>query len=460
NNKEFLNNLPKTKDGLVVFRSTDKNLFLQSSTHKHTSKNNTAFIKSIKFYNGKIYKTTKIKLSDTAQLEVAFNITNIHKEHEKFENTIFILVNIFIMVTALVWFVAIKLYLNSIIEQELKEDELNRRVEEQTYELNKSLDIISNDVIYSKTDLDGVIIEVSKAFCEISQFTEDELIGKTHAIMKHQDTLPELHDLMWHTIEDNQIWYGKTKNRKKDNTSYTFMMTISPQYDYHNNKIGYMAIRHDITAELELARLNENLEQKVKDEVAKNIEKELMLFEQSKMANMGAMIGNIAHQWRQPLSIINTCSTGIQVKQSFNALTNKDIEKFTSTIEQNVNYLSQTIDTFRNFLKEKKELKEVVLQDRIDLALDIAGVSLKDNGITLKNNIEYNNPIKLTLVVGELAEVIINILNNARDILLEKNIEDSWVKLDLETKENTAVISIEDNAGGIPEDILPNIFDE
>ncbi|MCK5110655.1 MAG: sensor histidine kinase [Arcobacteraceae bacterium] len=209
-----------------------------------------------------------------------------------------------------------------------------------------------------------------------------------------------------------------------------------------------------------LLDLNKNLEQKVKKEVDKNIKKELQLFEQSKMANMGAMIGNIAHQWRQPLSVISTIASGVKMNQEYDMLDKEEIPKFMDTIIERTTYLSETITTFRNFLKEKKELKEVVLQDRIDISLNIAGVALKDSGIELQINIDYDNPIKITMVAGELTEVVINIINNARDILLEKHIENPWVKLDLAEENNKAIITVEDNGGGIPEDILPNIFDE
>ncbi len=209
-----------------------------------------------------------------------------------------------------------------------------------------------------------------------------------------------------------------------------------------------------------LLDLNKNLELTVQNEVDKNIQKELQLFEQSKMANMGTMIGNIAHQWRQPLSVISSIASGVKFKQEFGILTKEETDRYMDNIVERTLYLSDTITTFRNFLKEKKELMEVVLQDRIDTALNIVKFALDDNAIKLQTNIDYINPIKVTIVLGELSEVIINIINNAKDILIEKQINDAWVHLVLITENNTAIITIEDNGGGIPEDILPNIFDE
>jgi len=80
--------------------------------------------------------------------------------------------------------------------------------------------------------------------------------------------------------------------------------------------------------------------------------------------------------------------------------------------------------------------------------------------ITLKNNINYDIPIKITLVVGELSEVIINIINNACDALIENKIENPFIEINLTQENSNAIITIEDNAGGIPDDVMPKIFDE
>ncbi|MEA3288721.1 MAG: ABC transporter substrate-binding protein [Campylobacterota bacterium] len=209
----------------------------------------------------------------------------------------------------------------------------------------------------------------------------------------------------------------------------------------------------------ELKELNESLEQRVAKEVAKNRENELKMLEQSKMVAMGDMIGNIAHQWRQPLSVISTIATGLLMKKEFNILDDEEFEKQLKLVNENTQYLSQTIDTFRDYIKEKKEYKEVVVQDRIKMALSIVEATLNNNYIKLTTNIDNIEPIKLQLVVGELSEVLINIINNAKDIIIEQEIEDGWIKVELEKYDNKVVITIEDNGGGIPEDIKLKIFE-
>ncbi|MCK5294301.1 MAG: hypothetical protein KAJ49_06580, partial [Arcobacteraceae bacterium] len=209
----------------------------------------------------------------------------------------------------------------------------------------------------------------------------------------------------------------------------------------------------------ELKNLNENLEQTIIEEVEKNSKQQLQLMEQSKKAQMGEMIENIAHQWRQPLSVMSTVTTGMQMQKEYNILTDEIFNESCTKINSSIEFLSETIDTFRNFLKEKKELKEIILQEDIYRVLNIVDTTLKNNQIKLKNNLDSISPIKITMVTGELSQVIINIINNAKDILLEKKIKDPVVKLKLIQEKHKVIITIEDNAGGIPENIIHKIFD-
>lgn len=209
----------------------------------------------------------------------------------------------------------------------------------------------------------------------------------------------------------------------------------------------------------ELKKFNNSLTKKIKKEVEKSKKQEQQLYEIEKMAQMGEMIGNIAHQWRQPLSIISTAASGIQVQQELELLAKKDLDKYTNAIIQNTEYLSETIDTFRNFIREEKKYEEVELQNVLKTVLEIIYASLKNNHIELINQIDYNQSVKIKTISQELSQVLINIFNNAKDIIKEKELMNPWIKINLEEKETYVVITIEDNAGGIPTDILPKIFD-
>ncbi len=338
-------------------------------------------------------------------------------------------------------------------------EELEDEIKNKIQELQKSIDIISNNVIYSRTDLKGVITYASNAFCEISGYTQEELLGKPHNIIRHMDMPKEAFFDMWLTIQSGKSWKGEVKNLKKNRDSYWVMAYVSPEYDSVGNIIGYAAVRQDITYKKALEELNKNLEEKITLEIEKNREKDLQIFNSAKMASLGEMIENIAHQWRQPLSTISTMASGMLVSKKYDNLDDEVLINYCNNIVESTRFLSETIDTFRDFIKEKKEFRKVILQDRITKTLNIERATFDHHHITLIDNVNYDQPIYINLVVGELTQVLINILNNAKDALIKNQIENPWIKIDLVQNENKVIICIEDNAGGIPDDILPHIFE-
>lgn len=207
-----------------------------------------------------------------------------------------------------------------------------------------------------------------------------------------------------------------------------------------------------------LGYLNDNLKSQVEKNVEAIREKDKMLFEQSRMAQLGEMIGNIAHQWRQPLSVITTASTGMKLRRGIGMLSDEELITHCNSITKNANYLSQTIDDFKNFIKEKKELQSVDLQKKIKEVLSIVDSSLKNSSIHVIQEFE-EEPVVVDLVSGEFTQVMMNILNNAKDILQETKREKKWVKLCLKREGKYAIITIENNGESIEEKVLPKIFD-
>ena len=312
-------------------------------------------------------------------------------------------------------------------------------VEENLHSLNA---LLTQNIIFSKTDLKGIITEVSDAFCMISGYTRVELMGQPHNIIRHPDMPRFAFKELWETIKSGHVWKGEVKNKRKDGTYYWVSATISPEYDLKGNITSYMAIRHDIT-------LKKEHEQQSKQ-----------LLQAEKMASMGEMIGNIAHQWRQPLSGISTIASGIQLTYECDMVQSKEeIINSMDSIVSKTHYLSDTINTFRDFIKGEKVYKEIVLQDEIHQATSIVSTVLYDNAIIINDNINYDDRIKITLTTGELPQVLINIINNAKDVLLENKVLEPIVTLDLIKEDDKIIITIEDNGGGIADDILPKIFE-
>ena len=194
--------------------------------------------------------------------------------------------------------------------------------------------------------------------------------------------------------------------------------------------------------------------------ITKNVSSLKVLESQSRLASMGEMIGNIAHQWRQPLSIITTAASGLEVKADFNQeITTSEIQKFSQIIVKQAEYLSNTIDDFRNFIKGDDAHLQISVQQALKDSLNLTEASRNANFIELIEDIESDfitNGNK-----NELEQVFINILNNSKDILVEKkDLENKYVFISFQKNtKDTLEIKILDNGGGIDESVIQKIFE-
>jgi len=196
-------------------------------------------------------------------------------------------------------------------------------------------------------------------------------------------------------------------------------------------------------------------------------DKEKLLLEQSRLAQMGEMISMIAHQWRQPLGAISSAVFSVQTKLALGKfdLDKKEgvnqllefLEKKHGSINQYVEFLSATIDDFRNFFKPDKSKESIMVTIPIHRALQIVKSSLESKGIYLETNFDCNEAVDM--YQNEMMQVILNILKNAEDNFMEKSIEKPKIVISTYLEDKNYVISLLDNGGGIPEDILKNIFD-
>ena len=202
-----------------------------------------------------------------------------------------------------------------------------------------------------------------------------------------------------------------------------------------------------------------HLEDKVKEQIREIKGKNDTLLENNKKVALGEMLANIAHQWKEPLTLISTTATAAILKKEGEVLSDRDLYKHLYSINENTQYLSTIIDTFKIFIHNEKVKKVYNLQDNINSALLIVSSYIKAQHIEIKTEFVAHE-IKLELIEGELIEVIINIINNARDILLERKVKNPWIKISLRRDENNGIVTIEDNGGGINNLSLVNNFDQ
>lgn len=218
---------------------------------------------------------------------------------------------------------------------------------------------------------------------------------------------------------------------------------------------------------LELIEINQTLERRIEEEVAKNREKDKHILQQSRLAQMGEMISMIAHQWRQPLGSISTVAASIKLKIMLNRFdystaegqeaSKAFLEESMSKIESYVQFLTRTIDDFRNFFKPNKQKESITLSQLVNRTLEIIGKALEINGITI--NIETHATTEIFTYANEVTQVILNILKNAEDVIKEREIINPNIQITIGTEDTWQTISITDNAGGIPATVLPHIFE-
>ncbi|KAB7887895.1 ATP-binding protein [Poseidonibacter ostreae] len=208
---------------------------------------------------------------------------------------------------------------------------------------------------------------------------------------------------------------------------------------------------------IELKELNENLEHRVINEISKRQRQEDLLIQQSKLASMGEMIGNIAHQWRQPLNALGLVIQNIQLTYMMGDLDDKFVEKSVEKANLLTSTMSKTIDDFRNFFKPNKEITEFSLDASIKNSLSLISSTFEYNGITIDYKISKD--IKVMGFPNEFSQVILNILTNSKDALVDKKITNAKVLIEIKKSNKYACVSIKDNAGGIPLSIIEKIFE-
>jgi PAS domain S-box-containing protein len=214
-------------------------------------------------------------------------------------------------------------------------------------------------------------------------------------------------------------------------------------------------VRETRRLEAERALLEESAERLRATEALR--EKEQMLIQQSRQASMGEMIGNIAHQWRQPLNTLGLYIQRMELFYDSGSFTRELLVTTTSESMKVINHMSQTIDDFRNYFTPNKEKTEFRVSEAIANTLSLLKGSLQTPEIHIET-VAKNDPV-IYGYQNEFAQVLLNLLINARDALIEKEINDPAIIITISSKDNCAAVTVADNAGGIPEEIMGKIFD-
>jgi len=351
--------------------------------------------------------------------------------------------------------------------------------------LEQYIRAIESSNIVSRTDIDGIITFVNDEFCKISGYSREELIGHNHNIVRHPDVPASNFKKLWDTILDKKTYKATVKNLAKDGSTFYVNTTIVPILDERGKILEFVAIRYDVTREMELRielerqerelerlnrdleervriqtrelqELNQRLEERVREEIAKNEEKQKMLLWQSRFASLGQMTANIAHQWRQPLTELNLSLFSLK-----NALENnpdpKEIRELYTRSRRIIRSMSKTIEDFMDFFRPNRETSTFQIRESLQDALALIQQALEKAEIDVR--IEGEKDLTIRGIPNELTQVFLNLFQNAKEAFAKSSESPRWLRIHLGRDEHFAVISVEDNAGGIPPESLERIFE-
>ena len=352
---------------------------------------------------------------------LAFNKT-------KNENFRFILMISFITTVSLL---ILSIFISNVLEKKFKEFRNTIKEEEEQF---RNLFEFSN-IGLSISDEKGRLIRVNTKFMQIFGYSkEEDLINKNWKDVSSNDSIEQESEKYAQLLNGQIDQYSVEKLYVKEDGSMFDAYITANSLKIKSN------VKYILSSIIDISEI------KTKDS---------LLFQQSKMASMGEMLANIAHQWRQPLSVISTASSGVKLNMEFGMLKDEDLLLSMEGIHDSAQYLSQTINDFKDFFKPEKSKSTFTIKHATTQTLKLISAQFKDNEIQIIEDIQ---DIEIKSFENELIQVLINIFNNARDALVDIK-EDKFIFIHAEKKDNNLVISIKDNAGGIPQDIIKKIFE-
>ncbi len=314
-----------------------------------------------------------------------------------------------------------------------------KKVMELNNELIKERETIDERVILIKIDNKHLVKDVSHAYLTLLGLNKDNLLRKNIFDLEKLNISTKLKKNILKHINEKKVLKFEKRSLNYAGKEFWLINTLVPQYDQNANHIGFIIFGENITSTKLLQEHQENL------------------LANSRTAAMGEMISMIAHQWRQPLSVINTVMATLRIKKELNILNDTIVDESYSKIENTVSYLSETIDDFRNFFRQNKEIKTIKIQTLFDKSNHLFKDDMDINNI--KYIEEIDEDLEISTYQNELIQSIINIIKNSIDAFKENIVANQTISIKSYKKQTYVIIEIEDNAGGIKKNIIKKIFE-
>jgi len=358
-----------------------------------------------------------------------------------------------------------------------REIETKKLLKQKNSELENNWKIIDKYVVFSKTDEDGTIQDVSSAFCDLSGYEPYELKGNSYSMLRHPKTTDEFYEKLWQTLSDNKTWVGFLKNKNKNGENYWIKTVIEPLFDENGKKIGYQNIAVDATDSKSYEKINRTLKKKIKKAVKLNLaqykQREEEHLKNIKLSSIGALAAGITHEINTPLTYMK--GNFEMMKYDILDLENNESLKENLLVNHKRIYdgilrISNIIEAMREVASTPKDdvKTEVNIYNTLITALTMVHNKAKQiSKITINgNNFDLNMEHKdighclITIQKQRVEQVWIVIINNALDELVKlENYEDRELNITIDEQEDMFTIFFKDNAGGIDEKIIQNLFD-
>ena len=334
----------------------------------------------------------------------------------------------------------------------------NKRLKETKERLEESLknfEILTNSTIQTIIIYkDDICIDANDVACRMLGYKTNELIGK-HISKLFSDSSKKM--VMKKVKEEHTAPY-EVEFIKKDGTSvYALAKGDTIMLNGEKVRVGSAV---DITElkklQDELRNLNATLEKRIEEALEKNREKDTLMMQQSKLASMGEMLSMIAHQWRQPLNTISTNISTLLLKIELGSYDKELLKQKLNNMSNYVKHLSETIEDFRDFFRQDKEKNRVCIDHVIDDTLKIVKEHIESKQIDIILDLQCKN--KVEIYANELKHVILNLINNARDVLIERGVQNPCITIKTYEINDKTFIKVSDNGGGIEKTVLEKIF--
>ncbi len=286
------------------------------------------------------------------------------------------------------------------------------------------------------TDIDGYITYCNKQALDLSGYTSDEVIAQKMSIFRSNVQSKAFYSQLWQTIKNEKgIWQGLLINKMKDGKLIDCQSTIFPIFNQNQKVINFVTIQEDTTQ--------------------RNIKDKLFLM-QTRQAQMGEMLSMIAHQWRQPLSVMIALLNKQRIDIALERSDFSDISVTFDELEDQIQHLSGTITDFRDFFKPDKKKSLTNSETIVSKSFSLIENVYKQKAI--KTEFNYIDDTSYQTYEGELVQVILNLFKNAQDAFEERKIKNPYIKVTCQSNSAYAIIQVQDNAHGIEEEVKDTLF--